>query len=138
MSEIEVGQRVITFFPYARYGEQPQVLTIESVAPKSFVVGGQRYRKDKMEHTTHHSSYDSVTVRVVTLDDDRAPWLLAVRLADKAHRQVLAAEKAWRVRQVVSTAADLQVALHGWVIATEEVGARLSALKILKPKDWTK
>lgn len=131
----EVGQSVIHFSPYGSYGRNDHGVTvhpIESVAPKSFVVNGTRYFKDKLKSRTK-GGFHHTTWLVCAMDDERAPYLLAERSARRQRNKVAAVQKLWDREGGIEHAADLQVELNEWVKAEQERQAAWEALRLIRP-----
>lgn len=130
----EKGQEVLIFGSSGRLGYDQdyyvQVFKIESVAPKSFVAGGHRFFHNRLE--VRRSSGYGYT-QVAAMDDERAPYLLACREASQRLTAVHAAERAWSRNNTIANAADLQVELHGWVVAVEKRDKARDELRALRP-----
>jgi len=130
----EKGQQVLVFGSTGRLGYDQdyyvRVVEIESVAPKSFVAAGYRFFKDKLQ-VRSGSGYGHT--QVSAMDDERAPYLLACREAARRLTAVHAAERAWSREHTTANAADLQVELHGWVVAVEKRDKARDELRALRP-----
>lgn len=130
----EKGQEVLVFGSTGRLGYDQdyyvRVVEIESVAPKSFVAAGYRFFKDKLRV---HSSAGYGYTQVAAMDDERAPYLLACREASRRMTAVGVAERAWDREHTTANAADLQVELHGWVVAVEKRDKAREELRALRP-----
>jgi hypothetical protein len=136
----EKGQEVLVFGSPGRlrYDQDyyVRVVEIESVAPKSFVAAGYRFFKDKLQ-VRNSSGYG--TTMVAAMDDERAPYLLACREASQRLTAVSTAELAWKRERTVNNAADLQVELHGWVVAVEKRDKVREELRALRGgESWTR
>lgn len=136
----EKDQEVLVFASTGRLGYDQdyyvRVVKIESVAPKSFVAAGYRFFKDKLKARTG-SGYGHTVV--AAMDDERTPYLLACREVSRRLTAVNTAERAWDREKTTNNAADLQVELHGWVVAVE---AREKAREELRERrggeSWTR
>lgn len=127
------GQEVLIFGSTGRLGYDQdyyvRVVKIDSVAPKSFLAGGYRFFKDKLK--VRNSSYGHT--QVAAMDDERATYLLACREVSLRTTATLSAERAWDRERNVNNAADLQVELHGWVVAVEARDKARDELRALRP-----
>lgn len=103
------GAKIIEYRHYA--GEQVVGLrTIESVAPKSFVVGGTRVRKDRMERQVggdYGPTYHYVNPR-----SEEAGPLLRRREVQRAQLRIDKAMQQWRQLDLGETDARVQLAKH--------------------------
>lgn len=129
-----VGERVIVVSSHAN-SPSPRVLKIERVAPKSFVVDGERYRRDKLEDGLPTSwtgtGWGRFHVKVYPLDHPDASYLIAKRALFKQGRLVEMAEKAFHKDRTAHTADVLRTELSDW-IETRKTFDRESSMRDLR------
>jgi hypothetical protein len=113
-----VGERVIVVSSHAA-SLSPRVLKIERVAPKSFVVDGERYRRDKLEDGVPTNwtgtGWGRFHVQVFPLDHPDAAFLVAKRALFKQGRLVEMAEKAFHKDRSAHAADVLRNELGDWI-----------------------
>jgi len=130
----EKGQEVLVFGSTGRLGYDQdyyvRVVQIDSVAPKSFVAAGYRFFKDKLR-VRSGTGYGHT--QVAAMNDERAPYLLACREVSRRSTAVGVAERNWSRERTTANAADLQVELHGWVVAVEKRNKAREELRALRP-----
>lgn len=103
------GAKIIEYRHYA--GEQVVGLrTIESVAPKSFVVGGTRVRKERMKRQVG-GDYGP-TYHYVNPSSEEAGPLLRLREVQRAQRRIEQAMQQWRLLGLGETDARVYLAKH--------------------------
>jgi hypothetical protein len=115
-----VGERVIVASSHAT-SPSPRVLKIQRVAPKSFVVDGDRFRRDKLEDGLPTNwlgtGWGRFHVKVYPLDHPDAAYLIAKRALFKQERLVEMAEKAFHKDRSAVAADVLRNELGGWIEA---------------------
>lgn len=118
--EWAAGERVIVVST-SQHSVGPRVLKIQSIAPKSFVVDGERFRVDKLRNGVPSkdmgTGWGHYTLAIVPLDAPDAPYLLAERALNQEYRLVTAAEKAWTKDHSIENAATLRAELEDWIEA---------------------
>jgi hypothetical protein len=118
--EWAAGERVIVVST-SQNTAGPRVLKIESVAPKSFVVDGERFRLEKLRDGVPTkdmgSGWGHYTLAVIPLDSPDAPYLLAERTLNQEYQVVAAAQRAWTKDHGIQNASTLSRALQGWIEA---------------------
>lgn len=118
--EWKVDERVIVVSTHPS-SVAPRVLKIQRVAEKSFVVDGERYRRDKLEKglptAWTGSGWGRFSVTIIPLDHPYAPALLAERALYKQWRQVYSAQSEWDRNHTVESAETLRSELADWIEA---------------------
>lgn len=118
--EWKVGERVIVVSTSSS-SVAPRVRPIESVAEQSFVVDGDRYRKDGLRDGLPcryvGTGWGRYSVSITPLDAPAAPLLLAERALYKQWRQVHSAQTEWDRIRTVDTAESLRAELAEWIEA---------------------
>lgn len=128
---IKVGETVIVYTRNYRLGNTVQLKKIESVAPKSFVVHGMRFKKDNPHRHEYGAGFGpSRDIWVVHQGHPKAPWLLAVRQFTKVRTALSDAMETLRrdpnSREAVVSLVDQA---NAWLVADEHVTKELEDLK---------
>jgi len=112
------GERVIVVST-SQSSAAPRVLKIASVAEKSFVVDGDRYRKDGLREGVPcryvGSGWGRYSVSIIPLEHPDASYLLAERALYKQGRLVEMAEKAFHAERTAHAADVLRTELADWI-----------------------
>lgn len=124
--EWKVGERVIVVSTHPS-SVAPRVLRIQRVAEKSFVVDGERYRREKLEKGVPTgwtgSGWGRFSVSILPLDHPDAARLLAERAVYKQWRQVHSAQTEWDRLRNLDTAESLRTELAAWIEARKALDA---------------
>lgn len=125
----QVGERVIVISTHPT-SVAPRVLRIQRVAEKSFVIDGERYRREKLEKGVPTAwtgtGWGRFSVSVLPLDHPDAPRLLAERAVYKQWRQVQSAQTEWDRLRNIDTAESLRTELAEWVTTRKALEAVLA------------